>query len=69
MKEDIFFKVGYSSYLQKEKNLKEKWTSKLFRKICEHKFLIFTAHLWHLLTLCLQMFQKKFRICRRDWKK
>lgn len=40
MKEDIFFKVGYSSYLQKEKNLKEKWTSKLFRKICEHKFLV-----------------------------
>lgn len=41
MKEDIFFKVGYTTYLQRQKNKKEKWTSKLIKKIKEHK-IIFT---------------------------
>lgn len=39
MKEDIFFKVGYTTYLQKQKIKKEKWTSKLIRKIKEHKII------------------------------
>lgn len=39
MKENIFFKVGYTSYLEKNK---EKWTSRFIKKIIEHKF-IFTA--------------------------
>ncbi len=38
MKED-FFKVGYSTYIQKNENEKQKWTSKLFGKILEHKFI------------------------------
>ena len=37
MKEDVFFKVGYTTYL--EKNRKEKWTSKIIKKIEKHKFL------------------------------
>lgn len=36
MKENVFFKVGYSPFLE---NKKEKWTSKVFKKIIEHKFL------------------------------
>ncbi len=36
MKENVFLKVGYSPFLE---NKKEKWTSKLFKKIIEHKFL------------------------------
>ena len=34
MKEDVFFKVGYTTYL--EKNRKEKWTSKIIKKIEKH---------------------------------
>ena len=36
MKENVFLKVGYSPFLE---NKKEKWTSKVFKKIIEHKFL------------------------------
>lgn len=39
MKENVFFKVGYPTYVSKNKEKKEKWTSKLFKKIIEHKFL------------------------------
>lgn len=42
MKEDIFLRVGYSTYLQREKERKESWTSKLMRKISEHKFIAIT---------------------------
>ena len=42
MKEDIFFRVGYSTYLQREKERKESWTSKLMKKISEHKFIAIT---------------------------
>ena len=38
MKED-FFKVGYSTYIQKQQKEKTKWTSRLLNKIIEHKFL------------------------------
>ena len=39
MKENVFFKIGYSPFLENKKEKKEKWTSKLFKKIIEHKFL------------------------------
>ena len=39
MKENVFFKVGYSPFLEKRKEKKEKWTSRLLEKIIEHKFL------------------------------
>ena len=39
MKENIFFKVGYADFI---KSKKEKWTSKLVKKISEHK-IIFTS--------------------------
>lgn len=42
MKEDIFFRVGYSTYLQKEKERTESWTSKLIKKISKHKFITVT---------------------------
>ena len=42
MKENVFFRVGYSTYLQREKERKESWTSKLIRKISEHKFIAIT---------------------------
>lgn len=42
MKEDIFFRVGYSTYLQKEREKKKSWTSKLIKKISEHKFITIT---------------------------
>ena len=32
MKEDFFLKVGYSPYLQRVENRKEKWTSKFVKK-------------------------------------
>lgn len=34
-----FFKVGYSTYLQKNNNSKKSWTSKIFKKILEHKII------------------------------
>lgn len=37
MKEDIFFKVGYTTYLQK--NEKKKWTSKITDMNTKHKFI------------------------------
>ena len=37
MKENVFLKVGYTGYLEKEK--KENWTSRLIKKIVEHKFI------------------------------
>lgn len=39
MKEDIFFKVGYTTYLQKSKNKKRNWTSKIIKKFFEHKII------------------------------
>lgn len=39
MKENVFFKVGYSPFLEKRTEKKERWTSKLFKKIIKHKFL------------------------------
>ena len=39
MKENVFFKVGDSPFLENKTEKKEKWTSKLFKKIIEHKFL------------------------------
>ena len=39
MKENVFLKVGYSPFLENKKEKKEKWTSKIVRKIIEHKFL------------------------------
>ena len=39
MKENVFFKVGYANFI---KSKKEKWTSKLVKKISEHK-IIFTS--------------------------
>ena len=40
MKEDFFLKVGYSPYLQRVENRKEKWTSKFAKKIVENKWVI-----------------------------
>lgn len=40
MKENVFLKVGYTSYLDKRKEKKEGWTSKFIKKIIEHKFLL-----------------------------
>ena len=39
MKENVFFKVGYNSYLERAKEDKESWTSKVIKKILEYKFL------------------------------
>ena len=39
MKENVFFKVGYANFV---KSKKEKWTSKLIKKISKHK-IIFIA--------------------------
>ena len=39
MKENVFFRVGYSTYLKKEKEKQESWTSRLMKKINEHKFI------------------------------
>ena len=39
MKENVFFRVGYSPFLENKKEKKEKWTSKFVEKIIEHKFL------------------------------
>lgn len=39
MKENVFFKVGYVPFLREDKEKKEKWTSRIVRKIVEHKFL------------------------------
>ncbi len=41
MKED-FFKVGYSTYLKKLPSKKEKWTSRILKKILAHKFIVMT---------------------------
>ncbi|MDO4975279.1 MAG: hypothetical protein Q4E61_03045 [Alphaproteobacteria bacterium] len=38
MKEDIFFRVGYTTYLQKSK--KKNWTSKIVENIMAHKFIV-----------------------------
>lgn len=35
--EEDFFKVGYSTYLQKQNVAKKKWTSIFFKKILKHK--------------------------------
>ena len=35
--EEDFFKIGYTTYLQKPKVKKKRWTSKLLNKILEHK--------------------------------
>ena len=40
MKENFFLKVGYSPFLEKKKEKREKWTSKFLKKITEHKFLV-----------------------------
>ena len=40
MKENVFLKVGYTSYLEKEK--KKNWTSRFLKKVNEHKFLTIT---------------------------
>ena len=39
MEEEVF-KVGYSTYLQKPKIKKKKWTSKLYDFILKHKLAI-----------------------------
>ena len=39
MKENVFFRVWYSTYLKKEKERQESWTSRLMKKINEHKFI------------------------------
>ena len=39
MKENVFLKVGYTTYLEKKKEKKESWTSRLIKKIVEHKFI------------------------------
>lgn len=38
MKEDLFFKVGYTPYLPKEVK-KNNWTSRFFKKIAKHKLM------------------------------
>ena len=37
--EEDFFKVGYTTYVNKQPIAKKKWTSRLLGKIAEHKFL------------------------------
>ena len=49
MKEDIFFRVGYSKYLGETK--KQKWTSKMFEKIEKHKFAVMTIFIILVCTL------------------
>lgn len=42
MKED-FFKVGYSKYLNKNKNTKKKRTNHIFNKLLKNRFIIATS--------------------------
>lgn len=52
MKEDIFFRVGYTTYLQKSKNTKKKWTSKMIKNIAEHKVV---ATIFGVIIMCVVM--------------
>ena len=37
--EEDFFKVGYTTYLQKQETTKKKWTSMFLHKILKHKII------------------------------
>lgn len=37
--EEDFFKVGYSTYLKKEESKKQMWTSRILKKIMNHKII------------------------------
>ena len=50
--EDKIFKVGYTTYLSKEKVKKEKWTSKILNIISKHKIL---ALMIFILLFCINM--------------
>ena len=52
MKEDVFFKVGYTSYLQKAKSRKKSWTSRVAKIIMGHKVL---ATVFVIISLCVVM--------------
>lgn len=52
MKEDFFLKVGYTTYLQKPKTKKESWTSRIYKKIMEHKILSIS---FLLISMCVIM--------------
>lgn len=52
MKEDVFFKVGYTTYLQKSKVRKINWTSRFAKKIMEHKVI---SVFFVVITMCIIM--------------
>lgn len=52
MKEDVFFKVGYTSYLQKPKIRKKGWTSRIVQLVREHKVLSVT---FVMISMCMVM--------------
>lgn len=37
--EEDFFKVGYSTYLKREESKKQMWTSRILKKIMNHKII------------------------------
>ena len=54
MKENIFFRIGYTTYLSENK--KKNWTSKIMDKIVNHKFIstaIFIAIACGITNICL----------------
>lgn len=52
MKEDVFLKVGYSTYLQKRKVKKRNWTSKITGIIMAHKVI---STIFVIITMCTVM--------------
>ena len=56
MRENIFFRVGYADFI---KSKKEKWTSKLIRRILEHKIvcLLLTTIIVCTVTNCILIYR------------
>ena len=50
--EKKFFNVGYTTYLQKSETKKANWTSKIIKKISEHK-IIFSMCI--IISMCIMM--------------
>lgn len=52
MKEDTFFRVGYTTYLQKSKIRKRSWTSKIAKIIVGHKVI---SAIFAIIIMCFVM--------------
>lgn len=50
--EEDFFKVGYTTYVNKQPIAKKKWTSRLLGKLAEHKFL---TTIFLIILVCMTM--------------